>query len=226
MSTFEGPDALDQGGQRPGRTTPTGSSPTSTAGTLGWVGFMTFGMLYWLHAADVPGPAVEQEAGERPLLDRHHRHPAVHRADLRGRPDAGADVAGASTPQGNLCYPDFVETVLALMPMYWLRAVGGTLYLAGARAVRRQLPEDLGGPAGQVRGAGARGPGAGPRLRRAARPESRLEGAPVHRVRPWPRRVAARLVAPPLGAAAAAVHDVGRAARWSRPRCSRSCRCS
>ena len=63
-------------------------------GTLGWVGFMTFGMLYWLMPRMFQAAAVEQEADERPLLDRHHRHPAVHRADLRGRADAGPDVAG------------------------------------------------------------------------------------------------------------------------------------
>jgi cytochrome c oxidase cbb3-type subunit I/II len=32
---------------------------------------------------------------------------------------------------GRLQYPDFLETVTRLMPMYWLRAVGGTLYIAG-----------------------------------------------------------------------------------------------
>jgi cytochrome c oxidase cbb3-type subunit I/II len=33
---------------------------------------------------------------------------------------------------GNLAYADFVETVLVLMPMYWLRVLGGTLYLVGS----------------------------------------------------------------------------------------------
>jgi cytochrome c oxidase cbb3-type subunit I/II len=32
---------------------------------------------------------------------------------------------------GRLAYPDFVETVARLMPMYWLRAVGGSLYIVG-----------------------------------------------------------------------------------------------
>jgi cytochrome c oxidase cbb3-type subunit I/II len=32
---------------------------------------------------------------------------------------------------GRLAYPDFIETVLKLMPMYWMRAVGGTLYIIG-----------------------------------------------------------------------------------------------
>jgi cytochrome c oxidase cbb3-type subunit I/II len=36
------------------------------------------------------------------------------------------------TEDGLLKYPNFLETVTKLMPMYKLRAVGGTLYLAGA----------------------------------------------------------------------------------------------
>src|SRR5262249_55045222 len=32
---------------------------------------------------------------------------------------------------GRLAYPDFIETVLKLMPMYWMRAVGGSLYIIG-----------------------------------------------------------------------------------------------
>jgi cytochrome c oxidase cbb3-type subunit I/II len=33
---------------------------------------------------------------------------------------------------GPLQYPDFVETVARLMPMYWVRALGGLLYMFGA----------------------------------------------------------------------------------------------
>ena len=33
---------------------------------------------------------------------------------------------------GRLAFPDFVETVMKLMPFYWVRALGGTLYLTGA----------------------------------------------------------------------------------------------
>jgi cytochrome c oxidase cbb3-type subunit I/II len=32
---------------------------------------------------------------------------------------------------GRLQYPDFLETVTRLMPMYWVRALGGTLYISG-----------------------------------------------------------------------------------------------
>lgn len=33
---------------------------------------------------------------------------------------------------GSLRYPNFLETVTQIIPMYWLRAVGGTLYLIGS----------------------------------------------------------------------------------------------
>ncbi|HEX7837104.1 MAG TPA: cytochrome-c oxidase, cbb3-type subunit II, partial [Kofleriaceae bacterium] len=32
---------------------------------------------------------------------------------------------------GHLQYPDFLETVTRLIPMYWVRALGGSLYIAG-----------------------------------------------------------------------------------------------
>src|SRR5690606_23236722 len=33
---------------------------------------------------------------------------------------------------GTLKYPNFLETVIQIMPMYWMRAIGGTLYIIGA----------------------------------------------------------------------------------------------
>jgi cytochrome c oxidase cbb3-type subunit I/II len=36
------------------------------------------------------------------------------------------------TPDGFLQYPNFLETVLQLLPMHMLRAIGGCLYLIGA----------------------------------------------------------------------------------------------
>ena len=38
----------------------------------------------------------------------------------------------AMTPEGQLAYPDFVETVRAIIPHWWLRVLGGSLYLSGA----------------------------------------------------------------------------------------------
>jgi cytochrome c oxidase cbb3-type subunit I/II len=34
-------------------------------------------------------------------------------------------------PDGTLTYGNFLETVTQIMPMYWMRAIGGTLYLTG-----------------------------------------------------------------------------------------------
>jgi cytochrome c oxidase cbb3-type subunit I/II len=34
-------------------------------------------------------------------------------------------------PDGTLVYGNFLETVTQIMPMYWMRAIGGTLYVAG-----------------------------------------------------------------------------------------------
>ena len=32
---------------------------------------------------------------------------------------------------GRLLYPDFIETVVQIRPMYWVRLIGGTMYLVG-----------------------------------------------------------------------------------------------
>jgi cytochrome c oxidase cbb3-type subunit I/II len=37
----------------------------------------------------------------------------------------------ATNPDGSLMYPTFVETLMAVMPMYWMRLIGGSLYLTG-----------------------------------------------------------------------------------------------
>lgn len=36
------------------------------------------------------------------------------------------------TPEGNLQYPNFLETVINIIPMYMIRALGGLIYLVGA----------------------------------------------------------------------------------------------
>ena len=84
MSTFEGPMLSDQGGQRPGALYGLDHRPRARR-RAGLGGLHDLRHAVLADAADVPGAAVEQEADERPLLDRHDRPPAVHRADLRGR---------------------------------------------------------------------------------------------------------------------------------------------
>lgn len=99
-------------------------------GALGWNGFLTFGMLYWLL-------------------------PRIFRTELYSKKLAGFHFwigtlgilfyaiplywAGFTqslmwkefTADGFLRYPNFLETVTQIMPMYKLRVLGGVLYLTG-----------------------------------------------------------------------------------------------
>jgi cytochrome c oxidase cbb3-type subunit I/II len=61
-------------------------------GALGWNGFLTFGMLYWLIPAAVPDQAVVHQAGHLPLLDRPHGHDVLRAPHLLGGRDAGPHV--------------------------------------------------------------------------------------------------------------------------------------
>ena len=55
---------------------------------------------------------------------------------------------------GRLTYPDFMETVVQIVPMYWVRLVGGLMYLGGVVLMGiniiktiRKAPKDLPDPA-------------------------------------------------------------------------------
>jgi cytochrome c oxidase cbb3-type subunit I/II len=80
------------------------------AGALGWVGFMTFGMIYWLLPRIFQAEAVQQEAGE------HHFWIATIGILLYIVPIYVAGLTQglmwrAFDESGQLVYPDFVETV-------------------------------------------------------------------------------------------------------------------
>ena len=98
------------------------------AGALGWDGFMVFGMIYWLLPRLFQTELWSQEAGRAALLDRHRRHPALHRRDLRGRAHPGPDVARLRRDAAASRIPDFIETTVRLDPD-----------VLGARARRRAL---------------------------------------------------------------------------------------
>ena len=66
---------------------------------------------------------------------------------------------------GRLAYPDFVETVLKLMPMYWMRVIGGLMYLDRHGDLRLEHRDDVASSPGGVRGAGHRGGAAGEGVR-------------------------------------------------------------
>ncbi|MEM9410697.1 MAG: cytochrome-c oxidase, cbb3-type subunit I [Planctomycetota bacterium] len=100
------------------------------AGALGWNGFMTFGMMYWLL------PRIFQTKLWSNQLATWHFWLGTLGILLYIVPIYVAGITQglmwrAFTPEGNLAYPDFVETVNAIVPMWWARVGGGILYVVG-----------------------------------------------------------------------------------------------
>ncbi len=100
------------------------------AGALGWNGFMTFGMVYWL----LPR-LFQTELWSRKLMSAHFWLGTIGIL-LYVIPIYAAGVTQglmwrAFDEAGRLQYPDFVETVMRLMPMYWIRVLGGAMFLVG-----------------------------------------------------------------------------------------------
>ena len=99
-------------------------------GALSWNGFLTFGMIYWL------APRLFQTSLYSKKLAEWHFWIATVGVILYIVSIYSAGVTQglmwrAFDETGRLQYPDFVETVARLMPMYWTRVVGGTLYISG-----------------------------------------------------------------------------------------------
>jgi cytochrome c oxidase cbb3-type subunit I/II len=100
-------------------------------GALGWVGFMTFGMAYWLI------PRLYQARLWSPKLMGTHFWVATVGILLYIIPIYVAGITQglmwrAFNSEGVLAYGSFIETVMRLMPFYWMRVLGGLLYLSGA----------------------------------------------------------------------------------------------
>ncbi len=100
------------------------------AGALGWNGFMAAGMFYFL----VP-KLVGKQLYSRRLADLHFWLGTfgillyVVAMWISGI-NQGL-MWRATNPDGSLMYPTFVETLIAIKPMYWMRLVGGSMYLVG-----------------------------------------------------------------------------------------------
>jgi len=147
-------------------------------GALGWVGFMTFGMLYWLL------PRVYQtELWSKRLATAHFWHATIGLV-LYIVPIYVAGLTQglmwrAIDDSGKLSYPDFVETVSAILPMYWIRVLGGSLYLAGAVMAFINLLMTWRARPAQYAVQVFRATRLETEYRDAAPPESRLKGLPV-----------------------------------------------
>ncbi len=99
-------------------------------GTLGWNGFLTFGVLYWLI------PRLYNTRLHSVSLANAHFWIGTLGILFYAIPLYGAGWTQALmwkqfTPDGLLEYPNFLETVTQILPMYGMRAFGGTLYLTG-----------------------------------------------------------------------------------------------
>ncbi len=100
------------------------------AGALGWNGFVTFGMIYYLL------PLLwKKEIWSKRLMQLHFWTATLGIVlYITSMWTAGVTQGlmwRALKADGTLQYPDFLETVLHLVPFYWIRFIGGTLYLAG-----------------------------------------------------------------------------------------------
>jgi len=100
-------------------------------GALGWNGFLTFAILYWLIPRMYHTPIYSKK-----LVNTHfwigtlgilfYAVPMYISGFTQGM------MWKDFTAEGVLKYPSFLETTLQLIPMHMMRAAGGALYLAGA----------------------------------------------------------------------------------------------
>ena len=158
------------------------------AGALGWVGFTTFAMFYWLL------PRLYQAPLWSPRLATTHFWVSTIGLVLYIVPIYIAGLTQglmwrALDDAGRLSYPDFVETVMALIPMYWVRVIGGTLYLGGTVLAGVNLFKTWQARPATYAEPIQRAPALARTYAEPPPPRSRLEGAPViglaHKIDIW-----------------------------------------
>ncbi len=121
------------------------------SGALGWNGFMVFGMVYWL----IPR-LWKTKLYSLKLANAHFWFGTIGiLLYIIAMYTAGVTQGlmwRAFDETGRLMYPDFIETAVRLVPMYWVRLIGGSLYLLGIliggfnlimsiRSAPRELPD-------------------------------------------------------------------------------------
>jgi cytochrome c oxidase cbb3-type subunit I/II len=100
------------------------------SGTLGWNGFLIFAIFYYL----VPR-LWKTELYSNRLATAHFwigfMGIIIYYVSMVAAGITQGLMWKAIGVNGQLVYPDFAETVLRIVPLYWARALGGTLYMAG-----------------------------------------------------------------------------------------------
>ncbi len=100
------------------------------SGALGWNGFMTFGMIYWLL------PRLYQTKLWSKSMAEWHFWLGTIGILLYIVPIYAAGITQglmwrAMDDLGRMQYPNFVETVQSIVPFWWARVFGGLLFVAG-----------------------------------------------------------------------------------------------
>ncbi len=100
------------------------------AGALGWNGFMAAGMFYYL----IPR-LYGRELYSKSAANWHFYIGTfgiiLYIAAMYVSGITQGLMWRAEAEGGGLLYPNFIETVQAVLPMYWMRLIGGSLYLTG-----------------------------------------------------------------------------------------------
>lgn len=99
-------------------------------GALGWNGFMIAGIVYWLAEKLWKTPLYSKK-----LANTHFWLGTIgilfYAIPLYVAGFTQASMWKEFNPDGTLVYGNFLETVTQILPMYAMRAIGGTLYLSG-----------------------------------------------------------------------------------------------
>lgn len=111
-------------------------------GALGWNGFLTFAILYWL----IP-KMYQTELYSKKLASFHfwigtlgilfYAVPMYWSGFTQGL------MLKEFTPEGILKYPAFLETTLQIIPMHVLRSIGGAMYLVGVIVMTYNLAKTM-----------------------------------------------------------------------------------
>jgi len=111
-------------------------------GALGWNGFLTFGVLYWLIPRIYKTPLYSKKLagfhfwiGTLGIL--FYAIPMYWAGFTQGL------MWKEFTAEGLLKYPNFLATTLQIIPMHVLRSVGGALYLTGVIAMTYNLAKTM-----------------------------------------------------------------------------------
>lgn len=100
-------------------------------GGLGWNGFLTFGMLYWLFPR-----LFRTELYSKRLANFHFWIGSLgivfYALPMYWAGFTQSLMWKEFTEEGLLAYPNFLETVTQIKTMYMLRALGGAMYIMGA----------------------------------------------------------------------------------------------